>query len=252
MALNVDGIPISGSTGNKTYSRNRYGAYTRRRTVPVNPNSAKQNRARMAFRAAVEAWGSTLNSTQRSTWNNWAAATPWLNKVGQSVRLTGQAAFIRSASAWLQSGIVLAGNYLLPPIQNDVGAIDVTMPTGELEITTATQTITTGALAAPAGSNSSGVTSGNFSVEISPGYNPQTIFAGNRFTGLTAAAGPLFNYGWVAGVIDLSGVALGLPWAFQAGQVCFLRVRGLGDNNAGAERRVTTKVTIGPLLIVET
>lgn len=95
MATTIDGIPVGGSTGKVTFGRNRYGAYTRRRTKPVNPNTVIQATNRGYFRAAVTAWFDQLTSLERDAWKTYAEATPWLNRAGESTFLTGQAAFIR-------------------------------------------------------------------------------------------------------------------------------------------------------------
>jgi hypothetical protein len=95
----------SGSAGGKTYSHNRYGAYVRNRSIPVNPSSSRQQAARNAFSAAAVYWSSTLSSAERQAWNDYAAAVPVLNALGDSVYLTGFAMFLRSASLWLNLGL---------------------------------------------------------------------------------------------------------------------------------------------------
>jgi len=250
MALTVDGVPVSGSTGANTYSRNRYGSYRRRRVVPVNPNTARQNGARSAFRGAVAAWGSILSQLQRDQWNNWAATTPWLNKAGQAVFLTGQAAFIRHSCAWQTAGNAITGNWLLAPPQNDVGSIDVSKVNSEIEIEISTQTTGAVEIAAPASTNSSGVANGGFFVEITPGQNAGRKFPGSKWSSLqVAGSNPV--YAWAGGVIDLGGLALSLPWSFSLGQYVWLRFRGIGDVTDGTpERRVTTQAIVGPLKVV--
>lgn len=250
MALTVDGVPVSGSTGNNTYSRNRYGSYRRRRSLPVNPNTARQNGARSAFRAAVAAWGSILTQLQRDQWNNWAAATPWLNKAGQSVFLTGQAAFIRHSCSWQTAGNAITGNWLIPPVQNNVGSIDVSKTVAEIEIDIATQTTGDVSFAAPATTNSSGLASCGFFVEITPGQNAGRKFPGSKWTSLNVSgSNPV--YPWATNAIALSALPLDLPWSFSLGQYVWLRFRGIGDFADGTpERRVTTQVVVGPLQVV--
>lgn len=87
------GGQLSGSVGGVTASHNRYGQYLRNRTRPVNPNSTAQQRSRNAFKRATEAW-KTLTNDQRAAWEAYASQTPVLNKLGESVTLTGSAAFV--------------------------------------------------------------------------------------------------------------------------------------------------------------
>ena len=124
MALTIDGVPVSGSVGYTTHARNRAGAYTRNRTKPVNPNSTRQTTVRSGFAAAVDAWTNTLTDTQRAEWNLYAANVPWLNKAGQSMRMTGQNAFIRFYSFYQSCGLVPTS--LTAPIIFDTSSIAVT------------------------------------------------------------------------------------------------------------------------------
>jgi hypothetical protein len=87
------------------YSRNRYGAYKRNRSVPVNPNTTRQSVIRAILSGLSIAWGQTLTQAQRDSWNVYGANTPWLNRLGQVVHLTGQAHYIRSNAPRLQCGM---------------------------------------------------------------------------------------------------------------------------------------------------
>lgn len=81
-----------------TFSHNRYGSYIRNRSTPVNPNTDRQQAARGAFAQAAVLWSETLTQANRVAWNDYASAVPVLNKIGQTVFLTGFAMFLRSAS----------------------------------------------------------------------------------------------------------------------------------------------------------
>lgn len=107
MALIVlpGGEQRSGSTGGITYSRNRFGAYMRSRSVPVNPNTDRQVNVRNQVRACSIAWENVLTQTQRDEWETYAANVVWQNKLGQSVLLTGLNHFIRSNVPRLQVGM---------------------------------------------------------------------------------------------------------------------------------------------------
>lgn len=101
----AEGQQRSGSTGATVYSHNRYGAYIRARSVPVNPNTDRQVAVRNAVRALTIAWQNTLTQVQRDAWDVYAANVPWQNKFGDDVRLTGLAHYVRSNTPLLQSGI---------------------------------------------------------------------------------------------------------------------------------------------------
>lgn len=251
MALAIDGVPVSGSRGNVTFSRNRYGAYTRRRTKPVNPNSARQNKQRSIFRTVVEMWGSTLTATQRSQWNNWATLTPWTNKAGESVRLTGQAAWVRHAAAWLTSGVsgpTLSGVWLTPPPQNDVGAINIDYsPGATLEFDPVTQTFESFSFGAQALNNSSGLMNGVFLIEVTPGQNVGVTFPGSRWSSFGALAGV---GDWAANAVTPVSFVPGTSWSYSLGQEIYFRLRGVGTSLSGTERRVTTQQIVGPYTLV--
>lgn len=106
MALVVlpEGQQRSGSIGGTVWSRNRYGAYIRNRSVPVNPNTDRQVAVRNIVRALTIAWQNVLTTAQRDAWDVYASNVTWLNKLGQSVNLTGLNHFIRSNTPRLQSG----------------------------------------------------------------------------------------------------------------------------------------------------
>lgn len=78
----------SGSLAGTTFSRNRGGAYTRSRAVPVNPNSVAQQAVRAYFAAAAANWR-TLTGAQRTAWDDYAAGTPRTNPMGDTIYLTG-------------------------------------------------------------------------------------------------------------------------------------------------------------------
>lgn len=87
----------SGSIGGTTFSHNRFGLYTRARRVPVNPNTGAQQNSRQGLGSGSAAWRS-LTEAQRDGWNVYAAATPTVNALGQTVFLTGHQQFVASFS----------------------------------------------------------------------------------------------------------------------------------------------------------
>lgn len=107
MALVVlpEGTQISGSSGGTTWSRNRFGAYKRNRSLPVNPNTSRQVAVRNNVRSLAIAWNNTLTQAQRDAWNVYGANVTWTNKLGQAVNLTGLNHYIRSNTPRLGAGL---------------------------------------------------------------------------------------------------------------------------------------------------
>lgn len=91
----AEGQQRSGSTGATVYSHNRFGAYIRARSVPVNPNTDRQVATRNSTRALAIAWQNTLTQIQRDAWDVYAANVSWQNKLGDSVKLTGLNHYVR-------------------------------------------------------------------------------------------------------------------------------------------------------------
>ncbi|KKM64245.1 hypothetical protein LCGC14_1503300 [marine sediment metagenome] len=96
---------IRGSEGGTTFSRNRFGQYTRQRSIPVNPNTGRQASARSRLAGAAILWSLTLTQVQRDAWDLYATSIIWINALGQPVSLPGFQFFIRMFTAFLQAGI---------------------------------------------------------------------------------------------------------------------------------------------------
>lgn len=90
---------ISGSAGGMVFARNKSGNYIRNRTKPVNPKSERQEAARTAVSFLAERWHADLDNTQRGLWGVYAAAVPALNKLGETIHLSGFNHFMRSNCA---------------------------------------------------------------------------------------------------------------------------------------------------------
>lgn len=82
-----------GSVNGVTYSRNRYGAYTRNRAKPVNPSTTLQTAVRAAFTSISAAWRA-LTAGQRDAWTGYSLTVPKTNKVGDTINLTGNAMYV--------------------------------------------------------------------------------------------------------------------------------------------------------------
>lgn len=99
-----EGQQRSGSIGGTTWSHNRSGVYIRNRSIPVNPNSDRQVTIRNAVRNLAIDWNDTLTPAQRNSWDVYAANVTWVNRLGQTISLTGLNHFIRSNSIRIQGG----------------------------------------------------------------------------------------------------------------------------------------------------
>lgn len=132
----AEGQQRSGSVGGTVFSHNRSGAYIRARSVPVNPNTARQVVVRNAARSISIAWQNTLTQAQRDAWNVYAANVTWTNKLGDAINLTGLNHYLRSNAPRVQSGI--------PRV--DVAPVIFNLATAELDLVVsaseATQIIT--------------------------------------------------------------------------------------------------------------
>ena len=84
--------PRSGSLQGETFSRNRYGQYSRSRSTPVNPNSTAQGSVRARLSANAAAWR-TLTDAQRAGWESLGSQISRTDSLGQSYTLNGFAAY---------------------------------------------------------------------------------------------------------------------------------------------------------------
>lgn len=93
-------VQMSGSIAGNTFARNRFGNYSRARTKPVNPKSARQVAARIAIMYLAEQWReSPMTDAFRTAWATYAASVNWQNKLGETILLTGYQHYIRSNAA---------------------------------------------------------------------------------------------------------------------------------------------------------
>lgn len=96
---------IRGSIGGTVFSKNRYGSYTRNRTIPVNPGSVKQTKIRATMGQVRNAWFSILSAAQRAAWAVYAANVEVQNRLGESIKLTGWNMFARTNSSLLYNNL---------------------------------------------------------------------------------------------------------------------------------------------------
>jgi len=84
---------VSGRLGSNVFSRNRYGSYVRNGTIPITSTTEYALGAKARMTAATQAW-QLLTAGQRLAWNQWGQSNPTVNRIGQSILLTGHAVFV--------------------------------------------------------------------------------------------------------------------------------------------------------------
>jgi len=103
---------ISGSIGSTVFSHNRYGAYTRTRTIPTNPNTEYQQAIRAILAACSSAW-KALTDPEKAAWNAWAQTNPIIDRLGAQQVLAGNVAYIQLNSRIMQAGATVISD---PPV----------------------------------------------------------------------------------------------------------------------------------------
>lgn len=96
---------MRGSMAGNVYSRNRYGAYMRARTKPTNPNTALQQLVRATLTQLTDRWSQTATAANRIAWNLYGSNVVMLNKLGESMNLSGYNHYIRSNSLLTRAAI---------------------------------------------------------------------------------------------------------------------------------------------------
>ncbi len=94
---------MSGSLGGITAARNKGGQYLRARVVPVDPGSFFQTTLRTIFGSLAVLWQTTLTAAQRTAWDTYAANVTVVNRIGETVNLTGLQMYIRSNTPRIQA-----------------------------------------------------------------------------------------------------------------------------------------------------
>lgn len=101
------GGQLSGSVGGVVASHNKGGQYLRNRSLPTNPNTNRQQVVRLALKTSAEAW-KELASEQREAWEGYAVGTPVVNRLGESITLSGFNMYVRARSFFAGAGQVSA------------------------------------------------------------------------------------------------------------------------------------------------
>lgn len=129
---------MRGSIAGNVFARNRYGAYVRSRTKPINPNSALQALVRSAMSAVTEFWNTDLTAAQRTAWGTYAAAVPMKNKLGETVYLSGFNHFVRGNATRARLGLTIIDDGptdLTLPAKDTTVAVSASAATGKVSVT---------------------------------------------------------------------------------------------------------------------
>ena len=111
------GAPQSGSQANTTASKNRAGQYYRNRRSPVQPvGTGRRAIIRAAFGAASSAYA-TLTGAEQAAWAAYAATTPYTDKLGQAIILTGHQMFVAISTQLQNCGLPISNT---PPASSTV------------------------------------------------------------------------------------------------------------------------------------
>jgi hypothetical protein len=126
----------SGSVGGMTYSHNRSGMYMRARRVPTNPNTGFQQAVRSNLSNASQAFR-LLDAGEQASWATYAAGTPRVNRLGDTITLTAQQMYVAVNSLAALLGLAPMTNAPAVPGLSTLGndlALGVDASTGTLTI----------------------------------------------------------------------------------------------------------------------
>lgn len=137
---------VSGSVGGMTGAHNQGGMYFRARSLPTQPNTARQQQVKATVAGLSDQWNNTLSEVQREGWRTYATATPIMGKMGEPVILSGQQMFIRCNSIRGQITARTAG-FATPVVQPLVLTAPATSGVAVAASDVVTFTRTTNALA---------------------------------------------------------------------------------------------------------
>lgn len=118
------GGQMSGSVGGVTAGHNKGGQYLRNRSIPTNPNTARQQLVRSCLAECSQSW-KLLTAAQRGRWEQYATATPLVNRLGESVTVSGFNMYVRTntflksirpVTAPVTEAPTSPGQSILPPL----------------------------------------------------------------------------------------------------------------------------------------
>jgi len=214
-ALMADG---RGSVGGLTASRNRSGAYFRARVKPTQVPSDPRSRARADLASQSSAWAG-LTAEQRTAWNDVAKVWTTVNRLGETIKLSGFNWFCRANALLSLTGQTPV---VVPP--DDIPSTELHPPTG-LTLDVSSHSLVATADGADPWAN---LDDGRISVFMTQGQNPGRTSPTGGFTYVGSIAG---DSGGPTTAISFTD----LPVALVAGRVYFVRfvaTDGLGRVSA--------------------
>lgn len=207
-----------GSVGGVTASRNRSGAYLRKRVKPTQVPSDPRSRARADLASQASAW-TALTDAQRAAWN--AVATTWtgVNKLGETIKLSGFNWFTKANAT-----AALAGTGPFTTAPDTIPSTSLHPPTALVLDTSAHSVTATVDDTDPW----AGDADGRLLVFMTQGQNPGRISPNGGFTFVASFPG---NTTPVSSITTAS-----LPVAVVEGRVYFFRFVALdADGRVSAE-----------------
>jgi hypothetical protein len=148
------------------FSKNRYGAYTRTKVTPVNPQTSFQSSVRSNFGTTSGAWRG-LTQAQRNAWIAQAQFFPIIDIYGNSKILSGQALYQQ-----LNRNLFTAGQSAISSPPSPVG-IPSFFTVSITSVAAGADTVTANVATVPSG--------WTMIVSVTPGLTPGIGFAKNRF-----------------------------------------------------------------------
>ena len=129
---------VRGSIDGVTYSKNRFGAYVRSRTAPIQSRTAFQLARRQAF-TDLSALYRGLTASQKVAWGAFGLTITKTDSLGQAYTLTGAQAYVMLNLSKFTIG---ASRLDTPPILDDPGIIGATTVVVDASAQTAIVTVT--------------------------------------------------------------------------------------------------------------
>jgi hypothetical protein len=123
---------LSGRVAGVVFSHNRGGAYVRNGPSPINPDTEYQRTVRNALATASTRWNDPA-FTYRGAWKSWAQNNPIRNRIGESIRLQGNAAFVECNARLVQTGTAVVDT---PPVVSAPGGLLTITPTLSIAVST--------------------------------------------------------------------------------------------------------------------
>ncbi len=181
---------MSGSEAGTVHSHNKGGSYTRARTVPTNPQTARQMQTRDILSNFSKQWVNDLDQGQRDAWSVFATEHPVIDTLGQSIFLSGFQTYLK-----LNNRIATAGGTLInePPLDLIVTQLTTADPTFDVGIGNVEMTFTPSPLEAAE----------RLQIFCTPGISPGITYVKNKlrliFSAFVATTSPFdFEAAWQA------------------------------------------------------